>query len=49
LRSLHAARRVSPQLVRIHPLVRDAVQVIARGEPRPNEDLRSFAAWLGVA
>ncbi len=48
LRSLQAARRLSPQLVRIHPIVRDTVHVIARAEPRPNEDLRSFAAWLGI-
>jgi transcriptional regulator with XRE-family HTH domain len=48
LRALQAARRVSPQLVRIHPMVRDTVYVIARNEPRPSEDLRSFAAWLGL-
>jgi transcriptional regulator with XRE-family HTH domain len=48
LRSLQAARRVSPQLVRMHPMVRDTVHVIARAEPRPNEDLRSFASWLGI-
>jgi transcriptional regulator with XRE-family HTH domain len=48
LRSLQAARRLSPQLVRIHPMVRDTVHVIARAEPRPSEDLRSFAAWLGI-
>lgn len=48
LRSLQDARRVSPQLVRIHPMVRDTVHVIAKNEPRPNEELRSFAAWLGL-
>jgi transcriptional regulator with XRE-family HTH domain len=48
LQALQAARRVSPQLVRIHPLVRDTVHVIARGEPRPSEELRTFAAWLGL-
>ena len=48
LRALQAARRVSPQLVRIHPMVRDTVHVIARNEPRPGEELRSFTAWLGV-
>jgi hypothetical protein len=49
LRALQAARRVSPQLVRIHPMVRDTIYVIARAEPRPSEELRSFAAWLGVS
>jgi hypothetical protein len=29
-------------------MVRDAVQAIAHAEPRPNEDLRAFAAWLGI-
>ena len=48
LRSLRHARRVSPQLTRMHPLVRDTVHVIARTEPRPTEELRSFAAWLGA-
>jgi hypothetical protein len=48
LQALQAARRVSPQLVRIHPLVRDTVHVIARAEPRPSEELRSFATWLGL-
>jgi len=48
LGSLQAARRVSPQLVRIHPKVRDSVHVIARNEPRPSRELRSFAAWLGI-
>jgi hypothetical protein len=36
------------ELVRIHPLVRDTVYVIARAEPRPSEELRSLAAWLGL-
>ena len=48
LAALRAGRRVSPQLVRIHPLARDTVAAIAHAERRPSEDLRSFAAWLGV-
>ncbi len=48
LASLQAARRVSPQLVRMHPMVRDTVHVIASSEPRPSAELRSFAAWLGL-
>jgi transcriptional regulator with XRE-family HTH domain len=49
LRSLQAARRVSPQQARFHPMVRDTVQVIAESEPRPSDELRTFAAWLGIA
>ncbi len=48
LRALQAARRVSPQQVRFHPMVRDTVSVIAGAERRPSEELRSFATWLGI-
>lgn len=48
LAALRAGRRVAPQLVRIHPMVRETVRAIAHAEPRPNEDLRSFTAWLGI-
>jgi transcriptional regulator with XRE-family HTH domain len=48
MRLLRSARRVSPQQVRNHPMVRETVRAIAHAEPRPNEDLRSFAAWLGI-
>jgi hypothetical protein len=48
LQALQAARRVSPQLVRMHPMVRDTVHVIAGSEPRPSAELRTFAAWLGL-
>ena len=48
LTALRSARRVAPQYVRYHPLARDTVQAIAHAEPRPSEELRSFAAWLGV-
>jgi hypothetical protein len=48
LQALRAARRVSPQQTRFHPMVRETVQVIAQAERRPNEDLRSFVAWLGI-
>jgi transcriptional regulator with XRE-family HTH domain len=49
LQTLSGARRISPQQVRFHPMVRETVQVIAQAEPRPTEELRSFAAWLGIA
>jgi len=48
LRALEAARRVSPQQVRYHPMVRETVRAIAHAETRPTEELRSFAAWLGI-
>jgi hypothetical protein len=48
LGALIRARRVAPQQARVHPMVRDAVRAIAHAEPRPSEELRSFAAWLGV-
>jgi transcriptional regulator with XRE-family HTH domain len=48
LRTLQQARRVAPQQVRFHPMVRETVQVIAQAEPRPSEDLRWFATWLGI-
>ena len=48
LSSLRRARRVAPQQARYHPMVRETVQAIAHAEPRPSEELRSFAAWLGL-
>jgi hypothetical protein len=46
--ALRRARRVAPQQVRIHPMVRELLQTIANAEIRPSEDLRAFASWLGV-
>jgi transcriptional regulator with XRE-family HTH domain len=48
LRLLRSARRAAPQLVRNHPMVRETVRAIARAETRPNDELRSFAMWLGI-
>jgi transcriptional regulator with XRE-family HTH domain len=48
LGALRRARRVAPEQTRCHPMVREAVRAIAHAEPRPNEELRSFAAWLGI-
>ncbi len=48
LSALRGARRVAPQQARYHPMVRDTVRAIAHAEPRPNEELRSFASWLGI-
>jgi transcriptional regulator with XRE-family HTH domain len=48
LGALRRARRVAPQQARCHPMVREAVRAIAHAEPRPSEELRSFAAWLGI-
>ncbi|RKS71238.1 helix-turn-helix protein [Actinomadura pelletieri DSM 43383] len=46
--ALRRARRVAPQQVRIHPMVRELLAIIAGAEARPSEDLRAFAAWLGL-
>ncbi len=48
LRALQAGRRAAPQLVRVHPMARETVRMIAHSETRSSEDLRSFAAWLGI-
>jgi transcriptional regulator with XRE-family HTH domain len=48
LSALNRARRIAPQQARHHPMVRDTVQAIAHAEPRPSEELRSFATWLGI-
>jgi transcriptional regulator with XRE-family HTH domain len=48
LGALRAARRVAPQQARYHPMVRETILAIAHGEPRPSEELRSFATWLGI-
>jgi transcriptional regulator with XRE-family HTH domain len=48
LGALRRARRVAPQQARCHPMVREVVRAIAHAEPRPSEELRSFAAWLGI-
>ncbi len=48
LSSLRQARRVAPQQARYHPMVRETVRAIAHAEPRPSEELRSFAVWLGI-
>jgi transcriptional regulator with XRE-family HTH domain len=48
LAALRRAMRVAPQQARCHPMVREAVRAIAHAEPRPSEELRSFAAWLGI-
>jgi hypothetical protein len=47
LSALRSARRLAPQYVRYHPMARDTIEAIGHAEPRPSEELRSFAAWLG--
>ncbi|WP_433187927.1 helix-turn-helix domain-containing protein [Actinoallomurus sp. CA-150999] len=48
LSTLQSARRIAPQQVRYHPLVRETVHAIAHSEPRPTDDLRSLASWLAI-
>ncbi|MGH3276449.1 MAG: hypothetical protein ACRDNZ_19240 [Streptosporangiaceae bacterium] len=40
----------APQLVRVHPMARETVRMIARTDARPSEDPRSFRGWqwLGI-
>jgi hypothetical protein len=47
LRHLQEARRLTPQQVRHHPMVRETVLAIAATR-RPSEDLSLFATWLGI-
>jgi hypothetical protein len=47
LESLQRARRVAPQHVRHHPMVRETVYAIADGG-RGTDDLTSFVSWLGL-
>ncbi|NBE99057.1 MULTISPECIES: helix-turn-helix domain-containing protein [unclassified Nonomuraea] len=46
--ALRRARSAAPQQVRNHPMVRELVQTMASTGARPSEDLRRFAAWLGL-
>lgn len=46
--ALRRARRAAPQQVRFHPMVRELVEIAARAEARPSEELRAFVAWLGL-
>jgi|SRR5579875_173720 len=48
LAALRAARQIAPQQARYHPMVRETILAIAHAEPRPNEELRNFSAWLGI-
>ena len=48
LESLQRARRIAPQHVRYHPMVRETVYAIADGG-RGSEELTAFASWLGLA
>jgi transcriptional regulator with XRE-family HTH domain len=48
LESLQRARRVAPQHVRHHPMVRETVYAIADSAQRGTEDLTAFVSWLGI-
>jgi hypothetical protein len=47
LRCLQTARRIAPQQVRHHPMVRETALAIAV-QTRGSAELASFATWLGV-
>ena len=46
--ALRKTRRWRARELPRRPMVRETVQAIAHAEPRPSEELRSFAAWLGL-
>jgi transcriptional regulator with XRE-family HTH domain len=48
LDALLAARKLSSQHTRYHPMVREMTRAVARLEHRPSDTLRSFASWLGT-
>jgi transcriptional regulator with XRE-family HTH domain len=48
LECLQRARKLAPQQTRYHPMVRDALQTLARAERRSTRTLRGFAAWVGL-
>ncbi len=48
LDALLTARRISPQQVRHHPMVRETVHTLALEEKRSSETLRGLAAWIGI-
>lgn len=47
LEALQRARRIAPQHVRHHPMVRETIYAIADGG-RGSDDLTSFVSWLGL-
>jgi transcriptional regulator with XRE-family HTH domain len=48
LEALAAARRVSPQQTRNHPMVRETVRMLVELERRRPRSLSGFASWLGM-
>ncbi len=49
LTSLLEARRVAPQLIRLHPMVREITAVLLTRHRRSNPELSGYARWLGLA
>ncbi|SDC45415.1 helix-turn-helix domain-containing protein [Actinokineospora iranica] len=48
LRSLLEARRIAPQLTRLHPMVREMTAVLVTLHRRSNPELTNYAHWLGL-
>ncbi|GLZ38822.1 helix-turn-helix transcriptional regulator [Actinokineospora sp. NBRC 105648] len=48
LRSLQEARRIAPQLIRLHPMVREIAAVLVTLHRRSNPELSQYAHWLGL-
>ena len=49
LDALHAARRLTPQLTRYHPSVRETLHVLAEAERRDPDSLTGFAHRAGIS
>ncbi|MFE9659221.1 helix-turn-helix domain-containing protein [Streptomyces sp. NPDC005955] len=48
LRHLQKARRLAPELTRVHPTARETARVLTHKYRRTTEELRSLATWFGV-
>ncbi|AHH94521.1 helix-turn-helix domain-containing protein [Kutzneria albida] len=48
LKTLNRARRITPQLTRYHPTVRETVMALVSTDKRSTESLSNFATWCGI-
>jgi transcriptional regulator with XRE-family HTH domain len=49
LRELQRARDAAPQQTRLHPMVRDTMNVLISKHRRSSTELAAYAGWLGIA
>lgn len=48
LHHLNAARRITPQQTRYHPMVHETVRTLTRTERRRSDTVAGFARWAGI-